>query len=218
MNIDDFENEIFPLMLEFLRSELSQDCSGHNHQHALRVVNNAKNILKEEQGDYIVVVTAALLHDVIDHKLFVDTTHQEEKVRQLLKDLNFSPKIEDEILYIMKNISFSGGKSAFLEGIEAKIVCDADRLDALGSLGIIRTIEFGASKGRQFYSEENLRKECDELLFGEITNTSLSHFYEKLLKLESLMFTPKGRELARQRTLFMQEFLNQFYKEIAGKS
>lgn len=217
MTISGFEHNIYPKLKEFLWRELSTDCSGHNHQHALRVVKNAKLILQQETADYVVVVTAALLHDVIDRKLFVDTDSQDQKVRQLLEELNFDDSSIEQILYIMKNISFSSGKSEFLKTIEAKIVCDADRLDALGALGIIRTIEYGAVHGRAFYSEENLSEEGVRVSFGKISNTSLSHFYEKLLKLEALMFTDKGRELAQQRTCFMREFLEQFYEEVNSR-
>lgn len=217
MNVDDFKNRVYPQLEEFVLAELSKDCSGHNHQHALRVVKNAKLILQQETADYVVVVTVALLHDVIDRKLFVDTDSQEQKVRQLLEELNFDDSSIEQILYIMKNISFSSGKSKFLKSMEAKIVCDADRLDALGALGIIRTIEYGAVHGRAFYSEENLSEVDDRVRFGEISDSSLSHFYEKLLKLEALMFTDKGRELAQQRTCFMREFLEQFYEEVNSR-
>ena len=199
MNVDDFKNRVYPQLEEFVLAELSKDCSGHNHQHAHRVVSNALQILKEENGDYVVVVTASILHDVIDHKLFEDTSAQLQKVKVL-----------------MQNISFSGGKSAGLKSLNAQIVCDADRLDALGAIGIIRTIEYGASKGRPFYNEENLKCGRQGVLQEDLPNTSLSHFYEKLLKLEGLMFTRFGKELAKQRTQFMFQFLQQFYDELGN--
>ncbi|MBR4970263.1 MAG: phosphohydrolase, partial [Paludibacteraceae bacterium] len=114
------------------------------------------------------------------------------------------------------NISFSGGKSAGLKSLNVQIVCDADRLDALGAIGIIRTIEYGASKGRPFYNEENLKCGRQGVLQEDLPNTSLSHFYEKLLKLEGLMFTRFGKELAKQRTQFMFQFLQQFYDELGN--
>lgn len=216
MNVDDFKNRVYPQLEEFVLAELSKDCSGHNHQHAHRVVSNALQILKEENGDYVVVVTASILHDVIDHKLFEDTSAQLQKVKVLLEQCNFSVEELDEVLYIMQNISFSGGKSAGLKSLNAQIVCDADRLDALGAIGIIRTIEYGASKVRPFYNEENLKCGRQGVLQEDLPNTSLSHFYEKLLKLEGLMFTRFGKELAKQRTQFMFQFLQQFYDELGN--
>lgn len=210
----EFNQVIYPKLWEFLLCELSSDCSGHNHQHASRVVKNAKEIMNSEGGNYIIVVTAALLHDIIDSKLFDDTAAQLRKVDEKLVELSFSDSMRTEILYIIQNISFSGGKSHDLHGINAQIVCDADRLDALGAVGIVRTIEYGASRGRQFYSDENLSSGEGGFQFGVSTNTSLSHFYDKLLLLEQLMYTSKGRELAKERSCFMQLFLKQFYSEI----
>ena len=198
----------------FVSDELSSDMSGHGVLHAERVVQNARHILKKETGNEKITITAAYLHDCIDHKLFTDVQPQIAKVSGFLAKLQYTDSEIAQILYIMENISFSSEKSKNLSTIEAKIVCDADRLDALGAVGIIRTIEYGTTKGRMFY---NGGTDVENGLNGRIGKidkaSSLAHFYEKLLRLEDLMFTQRAKTLAQERTEFMKNFLTQFYKE-----
>lgn len=199
---------------QFVSEELSQDHSGHNHQHAERVVTNARKIMAEEGGDEKIILTAAWLHDCIDKKLFSDLAGQLDKINTLLKRLHYNEKEVEEVLYIIQNISYNGGENRPLSTLNAQIVRDADRLDAIGAIGIIRTIEYGASKGRSFYGTENIKKEKGKCGWKQPSDTSLSHFYEKLLKLESLMHTKSAKSLARQRTAFLETFLQQFYDEL----
>ncbi len=202
-------------ILQFVSKELSHDHSGHNHQHAERVVSNAKKIMSEEGGDEKIILTAAWLHDCIDKKLFADIERQIEKIEILLNTLNYSKEEIMEVLYIIQNISFNKGENRALNTLNAQIVRDADRLDAIGAMGIIRTIEYGASKGRPFYDSENIQRERGKCGWNQPSDTSLSHFYEKLLKLESLMHTSTAKRLAHQRTQFLQTFLDQFYDELS---
>lgn len=199
---------------QFVEQELAQDHSGHNHQHAERVVRNAMKIMAEEGGNEKVILTAAWLHDCIDKKLFTDTEQQIGKIVDLLASLQYAQREVHEVLYIIQNISFNGGKNPPLTTLNAKIVRDADRLDAIGAIGIIRTIEYGASKGRCFYETKNIKREEGKCGWNEPSDTSLSHFYEKLLKLESLMHTDTAQRLAHQRTEFLETFLQQFYQEL----
>lgn len=201
-------------ILQFVSDELSQDHSGHNHQHAERVVSNAKKIIRIEGGDEKIILTAAWIHDCIDKKLFTDILGQIHKIQRLLCDLNYTDKEVEEVLYIIQNISFNGGENRPLNSLNAQIVRDADRLDAIGAIGIIRTIEYGASKGRLFYEAKNIKKEEGMCGWNEPSDTSLSHFYEKLLKLESLMHTATAKSMAHQRTQFLASFLQQFYEEL----
>ena len=194
----------------FVRNQLGQDHTGHGYLHAVRVVKNARRILQKEKGDERIIVTACYLHDCIDHKLFDNIEEQKSKVKMLLSSLFYSDSEKSAILFIMENISFSAGKSAELTDSNARIVCDADRLDAVGAIGIIRTIEYGASRNRAFYNEEMKIGELDSIE----KDTSLAHFYDKLLKLKSLMFTETAKELAEERSLFMERFLQQFYSEL----
>lgn len=201
-------------ILQFVSEELSQDHSGHNHQHAERVVRNAEKILIQEGGDPKIILTAAWLHDCIDKKLFANIEQQLSKIKALLSQLDYSDKEVEEVLYIIQNISYNGGENRPLSSLNAQIVRDADRLDAIGAIGIIRTIEYGASKGRAFYGEENIQKEEGKCGWNQPSDTSLSHFYEKLLKLESLMHTATAKNMAHQRTQFLETFLQQFYEEL----
>lgn len=199
-------------IIEFVKHELAFDNTGHDLLHARRVVNNAKKILKEVKGNELVVITACYLHDVVDEKLFQNTDVQINKIRKLLKDNNYSTLDIDEIINIITTISFHLG--IIPQSINAKIVQDADRLDALGSIGIIRAIQYGQSKNRPFYEDINLIKKDNHYEFNEISNSTLSHFYQKLLKLENMMNTDIAKTIAKERTKTMKLFLDAFYQEI----
>lgn len=198
----------------FVEEELSQDHSGHNHQHAERVVRNAQKIIQREGGDEKIILTAAWLHDCIDKKLFADVEGQIDKVERFLEGQRFRREEVTEVMYIIQNISYNKGENRPLTSLNAMIVRDADRLDAIGAIGIIRTIEYGAANGRLFYDHENMKREGGKVGWNHSTDTSLSHFYDKLLKLESLMHTPTAKEMARERTEFLHRFLEEFYREM----
>lgn len=203
---------------QFVVAELSKDHSGHNHQHAERVVSNAKQILRREGGDEKIILTAAWLHDCIDKKLYPDVAGQISKVEQFLEAQGYRSDEVAEVMYIIQNISYNKGENRPLTSLNAMIVRDADRLDAIGAMGIIRTIEYGAAKGRLFYDDNNIKREGGEAGWNHPTDTSLSHFYEKLLKLESLMHTPTAKEMAKERTEFLHQFLAEFYKELGDET
>lgn len=208
------EEKTISELSRFVEQELGADHSGHGVQHAQRVVNNARKILEKEKGNEKIVVTAAYLHDCIDHKLFSDKDLQLKKIATLLQNLDYSKDEIAEISDIIQTISFSCEKSRTLSSLNAQIVCDADRLDAIGAMGIIRTIEYGASRGRNFYDEEDLEK-VQRGAFSQIDKAStLAHFYDKLLLLKSLMYTQTAKDLAEKRTHFMKDFLTEFYEEL----
>ena len=208
------EEKTISELSRFVEQELGADHSGHGVQHAQRVVNNARKILEKEKGNEKIVVTAAYLHDCIDHKLFSDKDLQLKKIATLLQNLDYSKEEFAEISDIIQTISFSCEKSRTLSSLNAQIVCDADRLDAIGAIGIIRTIEYGASRGRNFYDGEDLEK-VQRGAFSQIDKAStLAHFYDKLLLLKGLMYTQTAKELAEKRTLFMKDFLTEFYEEL----
>ena len=201
-------------LIEFVKKELSTDFSGHNYQHIERVVNNAKYLIKHEGGNKKIILTACYLHDLIDHKLFENTEEQITKIRDFLVDNNYIPSQIEEIIDIIKRVSYSKGNTETVDNLNLEILRDADRLDALGAIGIIRCIEYGNSKHRLFYEEENLDRSNNEVTFKESSNTSLSHFYDKLLKLKDLMHTYTAKKLAEERHEFLLSFLDEFYKEI----
>lgn len=190
---------ILDIIKKFVKEELDNDFSGHDYNHALRVYNNANNIIintKDEKINKKIILTSCLLHDCVDHKLFSDITNQIEKIKKLLVNYYDEKEIK-EIIKIIDSISFS--KNNTLTDINAQIVCDADRLDAIGAIGIIRTIEYGACKKRKFDDDSK--------------ESTINHFYDKLLKLKDLMYTNYAIALAKERHQFLELFLKQYYKE-----
>lgn len=190
-------------ILAFVKSELGNDNTGHGLQHALRVERCAAQIQQAEGGDTRIITAAALLHDCADHKLFADTEKQCGKIASLLASLGYTGEETAGVLYIIRNISFNKGENRPLDTHEAMVVRDADRLDAIGAVGIVRTIEYGAAHGRQFFNASN----------PDDTDTTLAHFYEKLFKLKDLMHTATARRMAEDRDRFMRMFVEQFYSE-----
>ena len=201
-------------IIEFVKKELAFDNSGHNFQHIERVVKNALYLIKHEGGNERIIVTACYLHDIIDHKLFDNIDTQKDKIVKLLIDNHYLPTEIEEIIEIIESVSFSKGNINECNNLNLEIVRDADRLDALGAIGIIRTIEYGNSKNRLFYEEENLNINENKIIFKDSTDTSLSHFYDKLLKLKDLMHTFTAKKLAEKRHQFLLLFLEEFYSEI----
>ena len=201
-------------IIDFVTKELSKDNSGHGIQHAKRVFSNAKKIIAKEGGNEKVVLTSALIHDAIDKKLFDDVDERIELVKNFLKANNYSEDEINEIIYIISNISWNNGQNKQLDSLNAKIVRDSDRLDAIGAMGIIRTIEYGNSHNRNFYEEANIKNTGAGYTFGEITSSTLSQFYEKLLLLKDLLHTETAKKMAEERHGFMQQFLQEFYNEL----
>ena len=201
-------------IVEFVKQELSNDFSGHNFQHIERVVKNAKYLVKHEGGNEKIIIAACYLHDLVDTKLFDNIEEQKTKIRHLLAENKFRISEIDEIIEIIERISYSKGNIDECNNLNLEIVRDADRLDALGAIGIIRTIEYGNSKNRLFYESENLNACEDKVSFNKSTNTSLSHFYDKLLKLKDYMHTYTAKKLAEKRHEFLVSFLEEFYEEI----
>lgn len=199
-------------IIDFVKSELKLDNSGHNMLHIERVVSNALKIMENEGGNRKIIITACYLHDCVDSKLFSDESFQIKKIKTLLSSYNYNTEEINEIIDIITSISFSKNKT--LNSLNAQIVRDADRLDALGVMGIIRTIEYGNSKNRPFYEEENIKIVDGKKVFNISTKTTLSHFYDKLIKLYDLLHTVTAKELAKDKIKIMEEFLDHFYKEI----
>ncbi|WP_310832589.1 HD domain-containing protein [Paenibacillus pedocola] len=200
---------------DFAKAQLGRDTTGHDWFHTDRVRNTAALIAGMEGADVLICTIAALLHDVADEKL------NDSKEAGLLKVHNWlAEHLTDEqkirhIMLIIETMSFSGGGGAPMSTLEGQCVQDADRLDALGAIGIARTMVFSGAKGRPVYDpdltprDESLQKEYRDYSKG----TAVNHFYEKLLKLKDLMNTPYGRKLAEERHDFMLLYLEQFYKE-----
>lgn len=199
----------------YAKEQLGQDTTGHDWWHTDRVRNTACSIAEIEGADAFICSLAALLHDVADEKLNTSKEAGLQKVQTWLTDHLTDKGIIDQVMRIIETMSYSGGGGAPMTSIEGQVVQDADRLDALGAIGIARTFVFSGAKGRPMYDpdlaprEESLQKEYRDYSKG----SAINHFYEKMLKLKFLMNTAYGRELAEERHDFMLNFLEQFYKE-----
>jgi uncharacterized protein len=189
------------------RQHHSSDATGHDFSHIERVKNNAIKIASHYiDADINIICCAALLHDVADHKLIDAKDHDVviDMMRGWIKEAGGSDTTANDILHICQNISFSTRDKNDSLSLEGQIVQDADRLDAIGAIGIARTFAYGGAKGRKMYGEDG-------------SNDTLSHFYEKLLMIKDLMNTHIGHQMAEERHHFMKEFLSHFYDECSLK-
>lgn len=206
--------------INFVKKQLENAESGHNWFHMERVYNNALLIAKEEFCNLEVVQLAALLHDIADSKFHDgDETVGPKVARAFLTSENVSEETINHVVLIIENISFKGGNfEKKFTSKELEIVQDADRLDAIGAVGIARTFNYGGFKNREIYNPEilpNLNMSKEE--YKKSTAPTINHFYEKLLLLKDKMNTETGKKIAQQRHEFMEMFLEQFYKEWNGK-
>ncbi|HIW12007.1 MAG TPA: HD domain-containing protein [Candidatus Salinicoccus stercoripullorum] len=213
------ENKIISEAHEILREYHKNDRTGHDYWHVIRVYNNALHIQSVEGGDLFVVRLAALFHDFIDYKLTDDENGQIDKVKVFLRENGVDEKTTGRIIHAMRAVSFKGGNNPVRpESLEDEIVQDADRLDALGAVGIARTFIYGGSKGHEMYDPKTgARENISFEAYKDEDNTMINHFYEKLLKLRSLMNTDTARDIAEDRHVFMENYLEQFYAEWDGK-
>jgi uncharacterized protein len=205
--------------INFVKKQLENAESGHNWFHMERVYNNALLIAKEETCNLEVVQLAALLHDIADSKFHDgDETVGPKVARTFLTSENVSEETINHVVKIIENISFKGGNfEKKFTSKELEIVQDADRLDAIGAVGIARTFNYGGFKNREIYNPEiepNLNMSKEE--YKNSTAPTINHFYEKLLLLKDKMNTESGKKIAQQRHAFMETFLEQFYNEWNG--
>ena len=203
----------------FVKKQLKNAESGHDWFHIERVYKNALLIAKEEICNIEVVQLAALLHDIADSKFHDgDETVGPKVARNFLTNENVAEEIISHVVSIIENISFKGGnfKQNF-HSKELEIVQDADRLDAIGAIGIARTFNYGGFKNRDIYNPEilpNLSMSKDA--YKNSTAPTINHFYEKLLLLKDKMNTETGKKIAQKRHEFMELYLEQFYGEWNG--
>jgi len=214
------EKQIITNTVDFVKSTLKNAEGGHDWFHILRVWNNAKLIAQSEKVDLFIVELGALLHDIADSKFNNgDETVGPKIAREFLENQKVNKAIIEHVENIITNISFKGGnfKQSF-NSPELQVIQDADRLDAIGAIGIARCFNYGGFKNRTLYNPEikpklNLTKE-------EYKNSkapTINHFYEKLLLLKDRMNTKTGKKIAEERHIYMEVFLQQFYDEWNGE-
>jgi len=188
--------------------------ASHDWQHIERVRQNARLLMEKEQADALIVEMAVLLHDVSDPKYRKPGEDLESKI---LQDLDLTAGQREKIKAVIDSVSFKGGNGVEAASIEAEIVQDADRLDAIGAVGIARTFAYGGAKGRRLYDwEEQPRQKMTEEEYRSKPTSSATHFYEKLLLLKDHMNTETGKHIAEERHQFMISFLEQLKKETDG--
>ncbi len=189
--------EIISSAVDYIRELFAENADGHGFDHSVRVYRNAIRIAETEpEADRFVVSLAALLHDADDHKLF--RTENNANARRFLDAQGLDPETVSRVCEAVNSVSFSRNRDRRPETIEGRIVQDADRLDAIGAVGIARTFAYGGQHGRSLES-------------------SVGHFHEKLLLLKDMMNTGKARDLAGHRHEFLELFLREWEQETEGK-
>jgi uncharacterized protein len=214
------KEEIIIATSAFVKKELKGAEGGHDWWHIERVWNNARLISQSENVNIFIVELAALLHDIADAKFNDgDENAGPEKAKKILETLLVEKEIITHVENIIRNISFKGGNfTQHFQSPELNVVQDADRLDALGAIGIARAFNYGGFKNREMYNpSEPPNLQMDKEAYKKSSAPTINHFYEKLLLLKDRMNTETGRQLAEERHRFMEIFLGQFYKEWEGE-
>lgn len=202
----------------FARSALSRDSSGHDWWHVQRVVALARRIAREEDADVFLCELAALLHDVADYKIAGDEVTGLATVRGWLESHTAEADVVEPVMEIVATMSFGGGSRPPMRTLEGRVVQDADRLDAIGAVGIGRAFAFGGSRGRAMYDpNETPQSYASAEAYRASTHSTINHFHEKLLLLKDRMNTPFARRLAEQRHRYMEAFLEEFTAEWSGE-
>jgi uncharacterized protein len=201
---------------QFVRAFLEKDASGHDWWHIYRVTKNAQRIAEEEGADVFVCTLAALLHDVADEKLNESEEAGLLQVRNWLEEHAVEAEHLEHVMEIISTMSFSKGK--VMSTLEGLVVQDADRLDAIGAVGIARAFAYSGSKGQVIHDPGiPIRGEMTKEEYRNGKSSAYNHFYEKLLKLKALMNTEYGKRMAEERHRFMEKFLARFDAEWDGK-
>jgi len=201
----------------YLRAAFKEEGSGHDWWHIERVLNNALVIAKKERpADLFIVQLGALFHDVADFKFHGgDDTVSGQVATRWLKKAGVDEITIKKVAHIVDNVSFKGaGVKSKIKSLEGKIVQDADRLEALGAIGIARAFAYGGYKKRPIYNPDGkIRKHANFVEYKKGADSTIHHFYEKVLRLKDLMNTKAGKKMALRRHKFVKAYLKQFYAE-----
>lgn len=216
----DNQQIVIPKTEDFVKTTLANAEGGHDWWHIQRVWKLARHIAETEPGDLFVIELGALLHDIADPKFnHGDEEAGPRKASDFLNKLEVTPKVVSHVENIIRHVSFKGGNhQPQFHSPELAIVQDADRLDAMGAIGIARTFNYGGFKNREIYNPDiPPNPEMTREAYKKSTSPTINHFYEKLLLLKDRMNTPTGRALAEHRHRFMEQFLDEFFEEWKGK-
>jgi uncharacterized protein len=205
---------------KFVRKELGKEGTGHDWWHIVRVLNNAKLINKSEKADWFVVCLATLLHDVGDRKVIKKEENDYTIALNFLKKQKVTSENIDRVMYIIKNMSFGHSLNSKNDSApkEFYVVQDADRLDALGAIGIARAFTYGGSKARPLYDPTKKAQKINSTKsYIKLNTSTFHHFEEKLLLLKDLMNTKTAKKIAQRRHVYMKNYLKQFLSEWIGE-
>lgn len=212
------ENQLICKTIEYVKEVFATDFSGHDFFHTMRVYKMATNIAVKENADVEIVQLAALLHDVDDRKLSPETCENKDRAVAFMRSQNLAEEKIEKIKEMIGEVSFMGKDSVTPKTLEGKCVQDADRLDALGAMGIARAFAYGGNHNRVMYDPEipaalNMNKEE----YRNHVSTTVNHFYEKLFLLKDMMNTESARAIAEHREQYMKEYIDEFLAEWEGK-
>ena len=218
------QNNLIEQTKRFVEQQFAGEGSGHDWAHMYRVWQLSKTIAESEpDADTVIVELGALLHDIADWKFHDgDDSAGPKAAREWLESIKADSTIVDQVEHIVANISFHAALNSDRPPLstEAAIVHDADKLDAIGAIGIARTFIYGGSKGRPMYDpaiKPKTHDSAESYRKGNENNTTINHFYEKLLLLKDMMITDTGKRIAQNRHEYMEQFLDEFYAEWNGK-
>ena len=205
--------------ITYVKQIFAADSSGHDYHHTIRVYRLAVEIAKQENADMQIVQLAALLHDVDDVKLSPETHEAKKNAVGFMKNNGMDEKVIASVCKIIDEVSFAGTDSVVPSTIEGKCVQDADRLDAMGAVGIARAFAYGGSKGRRIHDPDiKPMTNMNKADYNQNHNsTSINHFYEKLLLLKDMMNTESAKKMAMHRQAVMEDFLEEFMAEWEGE-
>lgn len=210
--------EIIARATAYVKEKFENEYSGHDWFHTLRVFRTAMRIAEAEGADVVTVQLAALLHDVDDRKLSPETYAEQKNARSFLAENGVEESVICEICRIISEVSFVGSDSVVPSTLEGKCVQDADRLDAIGAIGIARAFAYGGNHNRLMYHPDiapnpNMSKEE----YIKSNSTTVNHFYEKLFKLTDMMNTDTAKSIAKERDEYMKAFIAEFLDEWEGR-
>ena len=215
------KSQIINKTAKFVKNKLQGEGSGHDWWHIYRVWQTAKNIAKKEKVNLFIVELAALLHDIADWKFYDgDETLGPKIAGEWLISQGLDRETIKIIKEVIEDVSFKGaGVKKKVRSKEGEVVQDADRLDAIGAMGIARCFAYGGYKGREIYNpnvKPTMHKSAEE--YKKSISSSINHFYEKLLLLKNLMNTKTAKKMAERRHKFMKDYLDEFFAEWKGQS
>jgi len=211
------QKEIINRALEYVKKIFENDYSGHDYFHTFRVFRMATHIATKENANLEIAQLAALLHDVDDIKLSPETHAEKTNARSFLAANNIDEIMICEICQIIEEISYAGNDSVIPKTLEGKCVQDADRLDAIGAIGIARAFAYGGNHNRLMHHPDiNPNMDMGKEEYNNHISTTINHFYEKLFRLTELMNTCTAKDIAKGREIYMKDYISEFMDEWDG--